>query len=147
MRVWRVRRVSRAKHRNMRTHVRNVPRRPSEKMVRVPPLNAVFLKRKLNWLKLAGQRTHAQLRRWDQMVCAARVPAAHKQNRHARVFESKRPFELIKIGPLYGCSRRGVMKQQRDPRAFDQALPRTVPKTSIKKDRVPIVHGGLNQLG
>src|SRR5262245_30037274 len=147
MRVWRVRRVSWAKHRNMHTHVRNVRRHSGEKMVRVPALNAIFLKRRLNWMKLARQHTHTRLRRLDDMVCAARVPAAHERNRHARHFESKRPFELIKVGHLYGCSRRGVLKQQGDPRAFDTCVPRTVPKTAIKKDRFPIVYGGLNQLG
>ncbi len=136
-----------AKHRDVRAHVRNVRRRAGEKMVRVPVRNTILRKRKLKWMKLTCQCRRDGFRRWNDMICAARIAAAHEQNRHARPFESKRPLELTQIGHLHGRARRRVLKQQCRPRAFDTCVPRTVPKAAIEKDCVSIVHGGLNKLG
>src|SRR5947207_15478243 len=114
-----------AKHRNMRAHVQNVRRHAGEKMLRAPALNAILRKRKLKWMKLTCQCRRDGFRRWNDTVCAARIAAAHEQNRHARSFESKRPFEMTKIGRLFGRACRLVLTQQRGPRAFALGGPRS----------------------
>src|SRR5438132_11901198 len=93
-----------AEHRNMRAHSRKVRRRAGEKIVRVPAPNTILRKRKLEWMKLTCQRRRDRFRRWDDIVCAARIAAAYEQNRTSFHFESKRPLGLAEIGHLNGWS-------------------------------------------